>query len=57
MQGGILLRPTMRKSGRTTEEIVAELRALYKHEGPPVTFEEMDAAVEAMFAAKGKDGF
>ena len=55
MDGGILLRPAMRKSGRTNAQIVAELRALYKHEGPPVSIEEMNAAVDAMFAAKGKD--
>lgn len=53
--GGILLRPTARKSGRTTAQITAELRKLYRHEGPPATIEEMDAAVDAMFAAKRLD--
>jgi AbrB family looped-hinge helix DNA binding protein len=53
--GGILLRPLARKSGRTTDEIIAEIRTLYQHEGPPVTIAEMNAAVDAMFAAKGAD--
>jgi len=53
--GGILLRPLAQKSGRTTDQIVAELRALYQHEGPPVTIEEMNAAVDAMFVEKWSD--
>lgn len=53
--GGILLRPLARKSGRTTDQIVAEMRALYHHEGPPVTIAEMNAAVDALFAAPGAD--
>lgn len=53
--GGILLRPIATKSGRTTAQIVSELRKLYRHEGPPATIEEMDAAVDAMFAAKRRD--
>lgn len=51
----ILLRPERRKSGRSTAQIVAELRKLYKHEGPPATIEEMDAAVDAMFASRSRD--
>ena len=47
--GGILLRPTLAKSGRSFDEITASLRALYKHQGPPVSIEEMDAAVDRMF--------
>ena len=53
--GGILLRPLARKSGRTTDQIIAEMRALYHHEGPPVTIAEMSAAVDALFAAPGAD--
>lgn len=53
--GGILLRPLARKSGRTTGQIVAEIRALYQHEGPPVTIAEMNTAVDAMFAAGNVD--
>ncbi|QQV77833.1 AbrB/MazE/SpoVT family DNA-binding domain-containing protein [Sphingomonas aliaeris] len=52
---GVFLRPAQQKSGRTTDEIVAELRKLYKHEGPAATIDEMNAAVDAMFAAKSKD--
>lgn len=54
-QGGVLLTPEAVKSGRTTDEIFREMRRLYEHEGPPVTLEEMNAAVDAMFAAKSKD--
>lgn len=53
--GGVLLRPVAPKSGRSTAEIIAGFRKLYKHEGPPATIEEMDAAVDAMFAAKRRD--
>lgn len=52
---GILLRPERKKSGRSAAEIFAKLRELYHHEGPPVTIEEMDAAVDAMFASRSRD--
>lgn len=53
---GVLLRPQHQKSGRTTEEILAELRKIRpEHIGPPATIEEMDAAVAAMFAAESRD--
>jgi AbrB family looped-hinge helix DNA binding protein len=51
-ESGVLLTPVFKKSGRTTGEIFRELRKLYRHEGPPATIEEMDAAVDAMFAAR-----
>lgn len=55
-QGGVLLTPEIAKSGRSTEEIFARIREIApKWEGPPVSIEEMDAAVDAMFAAKSKD--
>jgi AbrB family looped-hinge helix DNA binding protein len=54
--GGVLLAPERKKSGRTAEEIFAHIREIMPPwEGPPVTIEEMDAAVDAMFAAKSKD--
>lgn len=53
---GVLLRPILQKSGRTTEEIFAHLREIApKWEGPPVSIEEMDRAIDAMFAARPKD--
>ena len=55
MGNGVLLKPVGMKSGRSTDEIITELRKLYQHQGPPVTIEEMDAGVEAMFAAMSKD--
>lgn len=47
--GGILLRPSVAKSGRSFDEITASIRALYKHEGPPVPIEAMNAGIDAMF--------
>lgn len=52
----ILLRPVLPKSGRTTDEIFAHLLELApKWEGPPVSIEEMNRAVDAMVAARTKD--
>jgi len=50
-----MLTPILEKSGRSTDEILVELRKIYTHKGPPVTLEEMDEAVGRMFAERGKD--
>lgn len=52
---GVFLRPSRQKSGRTIDEVITELRKLYKHDGPAATIDEMNAAVDAMFAAKSRD--
>lgn len=52
--GGVMLTPVLEKSGRSTEEIIAELRKIYTHKGPPATLEDMDEAVARMFAKRGK---
>lgn len=53
---GVLLRPQHSKSGQTTEEVFAEIaRIRPKWDGPPVSIEDMNAAVDAMFAAKSRD--
>ena len=53
---GVLLTPRHRKSGRTSEEIFARIREIAPPwNGPPVSIEEMDRAVDAMFAAKSKN--
>lgn len=53
---GVLLRPQQSKSGRTADEIFADIaRIIPKWEGPPLTIAEMNASVEAMFAAKSRD--
>ena len=49
---GVLLTPLLRKSGRTTTELVAELRKIYQHEGPAATIEEMDQSIVRMFAIR-----
>ncbi|HET9640584.1 MAG TPA: AbrB/MazE/SpoVT family DNA-binding domain-containing protein [Allosphingosinicella sp.] len=52
---GVTLTPVLEKSGRSTDEILAELRKIYTHKGPPVTLEEMDEAIGRMFAERGRD--
>jgi len=47
---GVLLTIPHKKSGRTAEEIIARIREIApKWEGPPVTDEMMDAAIDKMF--------
>ncbi|HEX8621404.1 MAG TPA: AbrB/MazE/SpoVT family DNA-binding domain-containing protein [Allosphingosinicella sp.] len=55
--GGVMLTPVLEKSGRSTEELIAELRKIYTHKGPPATLEDMDRAVERMFAERGREDF
>ena len=54
-EGGVLLTPVLQKSGRTTAEIVAELRKIYQHKGPAATIEEMNQSVDRMFAERRGD--
>ena len=54
MGGGVLIRPEMKKSGRSFEEIVSEIRSLYTHEGPPVSIEQMDQGIAQMFRERGR---
>lgn len=49
MGGGVLLKPQHKKSGRSFDEIMTGIRARYQHQGPPVSIEEMDAAIAQMF--------
>jgi AbrB family looped-hinge helix DNA binding protein len=55
--GGVMLTPVLEKSGRSTDELIAEIRKIYTHKGPPATIEDMDRAVERMFAERGRDDF
>jgi AbrB family looped-hinge helix DNA binding protein len=53
---GVLLRPLHQKSGRTADEIFAKIAKIRpKRVGPSVSIEEMNAAIDAMFAAKSRD--
>jgi len=55
---GVMLTPVHdEKSGRSTEELLAEIRKIYTHAGPPATLEDMDRAVERMFAERGREDF
>jgi AbrB family looped-hinge helix DNA binding protein len=52
---GIILTPIMEKSGRSTDELLTEIRKIYTHKGPPATIEDMDRSVSRMFAERGRD--
>ncbi len=45
MGGGVLLRPQIRKSGRSFDEIMAGIRARITYDGPVVTIEEMNQTI------------
>jgi AbrB family looped-hinge helix DNA binding protein len=51
--GGVMLRPVARKSGRSFEEITAEIHARIKYDGPPVSLEDMNQSVGEMWAGGG----
>jgi AbrB family looped-hinge helix DNA binding protein len=55
--GGVMLTPVFEKSGRSTDELIAELRKIYTHKGPPASIEDMDRSIERMFAERGRDDF
>ena len=48
--GGVMLRPVAPKSGRSFEEITAEIRARIKYDGPPVSIEDMHQSLREMWA-------
>jgi AbrB family looped-hinge helix DNA binding protein len=51
--GDVVLRPTSAKSGRTFDEITAEIRKIVNYKGPPVSTEEMNQAIADMWASGG----
>jgi len=47
---GVLLRPVLQKSGRSFDEITAHIREIAPPwQGPPVSIDAMNAAVDRMF--------
>jgi len=52
---GVLLRPMLQKSGRSFDEITAHIREIAPPwQEPPVSIDEMNAAVDRMFREEWK---
>jgi len=56
VNGGVLLRPVQRKSGRSFDELLADFHSRVRYEGPPVSIEEMDEAVARIWAERSALG-
>ncbi|MET0370468.1 MAG: AbrB/MazE/SpoVT family DNA-binding domain-containing protein [Sphingobium sp.] len=56
MGDSVLLRPERRKSGRSFDEIMAEIHSRIKYDGPPVTIEEMNETIAEHWAKSGAKG-
>jgi hypothetical protein len=55
--GGVLLRPAAGKSGRSTEEILREVREIAaRYKGPPVSVEQMNETIAEGWAQSGTRG-
>jgi AbrB family looped-hinge helix DNA binding protein len=51
MAGGVFLKASPRKAGRTIDEFEAELRTLIQYDGPPVSIADMNQTVMEMAIA------
>ena len=54
--GDIVLRPSASKSGRSFDEITAEIRKIVRYDGAPLSIDEMNQAVGEMWAKSGANG-
>jgi len=52
--GGVYLKVASTRKVKSFDQVKAELRKLYTHEGPALTIEEMDAGVDEMFRRQGR---
>jgi AbrB family looped-hinge helix DNA binding protein len=54
---GVLLQPSATKSGRSSEDLLREIRKITaSYKGPPVTIDEMNDTVAAEWARSGTRG-
>ena len=52
---GVLLRKASVKSGKSFDEVTANIKSIIRFDGPPVSIEEMNEAIASMWASGGPE--